>query len=177
MEIPKDQIESLIELKNKMDILELQHRYMQSVDSRDWKASVEVFHQDGKLYLIDSGKKRVFRDRNEIEAFYRGIAEKDFIFSRHFIINPVVEVNGNEARFVSYYNATYIHETFTWIILGSYDDRMVKENGEWKVMEKQINHGWNDFLVPWKDLKLRKEAIKEAKKRIFVLAGQILPNP
>jgi 3-phenylpropionate/cinnamic acid dioxygenase small subunit len=172
----KDQVEGLVELKEKMDIIELQHRYVRSVDEKDWKTSVEVFHPDGKLYIIDAGKKRLFGNKNEIETFYRGIAEKDFIFSRHFITNYTVEVNGNKASFKSYYNATYVHDNYTWIIFGLYDDKMVKEKGQWKILEKEIDHGWNDFLIPLKDLKLKKEAVKEAKKKIFILAGEIVPE-
>lgn len=170
----RDQVEGLVELKEKMDIIELQHRYVRSVDEKDWKTSVELFHPDAKLYLIDAGKKRLLGNKNEIETFYRGIAEKDFIFSRHFITNYTVEIYGNTASFKSYYNGTYIHDQFTWIILGRYDDKMIKENGQWKVMEKEIDHGWNDFLIPLKDLKLKKEAVKEARKKLLIIVGQMV---
>lgn len=168
MEISKEMIKELSELKDKMDVIEQQYKYLHSVDNRDWQTSVNVFHQDGKLYLFDRGKERVFGDKNEIEYFFKGISEKKFSFVRHFISNPIVELDRDKATFKSYYNATYIDETFTWIILGTYSDEMVKVNGKWKVLVKYINHGWNDFLIPVKDLKLKKEAIIEAKKRIFV---------
>ena len=44
------------------------------------------------------------------------------------------------------------------------------------MVEKQINNGRDDFLIPLKDLKLKKEAVKEAKKKIFILAGEIVPE-
>ena len=97
---------------------QLQYKYIRSVDERDWETSVEVFHQDGKLYLLDRAKKRVFGDKNEIEAFYKGIASKDFIFSRLFIIDPVVKMDGTK---LFSYLIIMLH-TCTTLLHGSFSD-------------------------------------------------------
>lgn len=159
---------ALNETKDKMDIIELQYRYIHAVDGRKWKDAVGVFHTNAKLYLLDRGKERLFGNTAEIEYFYKGIAEKRYIFSRHHIVNPVVEITGDSAKFKSYYNALYIHEDFTWVIFGTYNDELIKENGIWKLLVKYIDHGWNDFFVPFSKIKLTKEEIKKVKSNLFV---------
>lgn len=156
MEMTKNQMESLLEVKEKMNVMELEYRYVRSVDERDWKTSVDVFHQDGKLYVVDADERRLIGGKPEIEAFFREIAGRDFIFARHSISNPVVTLDRDNASFNSCFHTTFIHDTFTKVNLGYYDDKLVKEKGEWKLMEKQIIVGWSDFLVPLKELKQKK---------------------
>jgi 3-phenylpropionate/cinnamic acid dioxygenase small subunit len=157
MEISKDQLTALVKTAEKMNVLELQYKYVRSVDTRDWKTSVEVFHPEGVLYVVEAGKKKLIGGKPEIEAFFREIASRDFIFARHSITNPVVNVDGDKASFKSYYHTTFVHDTFTKVIFGYYDDKIAKEKREWKVMEKQIIMGWSDFLIPLKELKANKE--------------------
>ena len=145
------ELRDLMELKEKMAVMELQHRYVRSVDERDVKTSVDVFHGKGRLWVVTPKEKKLIGGPPEIEAFFKEIAGRDFVFARHFITNPVVEINGNKASFRSYYNTLFIHDTFTRVVLGFYDDALVKEEGEWKLMEKQIILGWNNNMVPLKD--------------------------
>lgn len=153
MELGKDQIAALLETAEKMSVIELQYRYVRSVDTRDFKTSVDVFHTEGLLHVLNNGRKRLVGGRPEIEAFFREIASRDFTFARHSISNPVVRIDGDRATFESYYQTTFIHETFTKMIFGYYDDKLAKENGEWKLTEKQIILGWSEFLVPFKELR------------------------
>jgi 3-phenylpropionate/cinnamic acid dioxygenase small subunit len=151
MDITKEQLQDLIELKEKMAVMELQYKYVRSVDERDVKTSVNVFHNDGKLWVVDSKEKRLIGGPPEIEAFFTEIAGRDFAFARHFITNPVVKIEGDKASFRSYYNTLFIHDTLTRVVLGFYDDTLVKDKGEWKLMEKQIILGWNNNMVSLKD--------------------------
>jgi len=151
MDIAREHLQDLIELKEKMAVTELQYRYVRSVDERDVKTSVGVFHKDGKLWVVIGKEKKLIGGPPEIEAFFKEIAGRDFVFARHFITNPVVKIEGDKASFRSYYNTLFIHDTFTRVVLGFYDDTLVKENGEWKLVEKQIILGWNNNMVPLKD--------------------------
>jgi 3-phenylpropionate/cinnamic acid dioxygenase small subunit len=153
MEMTPDQIRDLLEVKEKMDVLELQYKYVRSVDERDWGTSAELFHEGAKLYVTDSGQKRLIGGKPEIETFFREIAARDFIFARHFITNPVVRIDGQQAFFTSYYNTMFIHDNFTKVIFGFYDDHLSKVDGQWRFTEKNIIMGWNDFLVPMKDFR------------------------
>ncbi|OGP63051.1 MAG: hypothetical protein A2170_11700 [Deltaproteobacteria bacterium RBG_13_53_10] len=151
MELTEKLIQDLTEMKEKMAVMELQYKYVRSVDERDVKTSVNVFHHDGKLWVVDSKEKRLIGGPPEIEAFFTEIAGRDFAFARHFITNPVVKIEGDNAFFRSYYNTLFIHDTFTRVVLGFYDDTLVKDKGEWKLMDKQIILGWNNMMVPLKD--------------------------
>ena len=151
MELTEKLIQDLTEMKEKMAVMELQYKYVRSVDERDVKMSVNVFHKDGKLWVVDSKEKRLIGGPPEIEAFFTEIAGRDFAFARHFITNPVVKIEGDKASFRSYYNTLFIHDTFTRVVLGFYDDTLVKDKGEWKLMDKQIILGWFHNLVPLKD--------------------------
>ena len=151
MDITREHLQDLIELKEKMAVMELQYKYVRSVDERDVKTSVNVFHKDGKLWVVSSKEKKLIGGPPEIETFFKEIAARDFAFARHFITNPVVKIEGDKASFRSYYNTLFIHDTFTRVVLGFYDDTLVKEKGEWKLMEKQIILGWNNNMVPLQD--------------------------
>ena len=151
MDISKENLQELIVLKEKMAVMELQYKYVRSVDERDVETSVDVFHKDGKLWVVRANGKNLIGGPPEIRAFFKEIAERDFVFARHFITNPVVKIEGDRASFRSYYNTLFVHDTFTRVVLGFYDDTLVKEKGEWKLAEKQIILGWNNNMVPLKD--------------------------
>ena len=151
MDISKENLQELIVLKEKMAVMELQYKYVRSVDERDVETSVDVFHKDGKLWVVRANGKNLIGGPPEIRAFFKEIAERDFVFARHFITNPVVKIEGDRASFRSYYNTLFIHDTITRVVLGFYDDTLVKDKGEWKLMEKQIILGWNNNMVPLKD--------------------------
>lgn len=153
MEMTPDQVRELLEMKEKTDVLELQYKYVRSVDERDWRTSAELFHEGAKLYVTDSGQKRLIGGKPEIGTFFREIAARDFIFARHFITNPVVRIDGQHAFFTSYYNTMFIHDSFTKVIFGFYDDKLGKVNDRWGFTEKNIIMGWNDLLAPIKDFK------------------------
>lgn len=146
MEVTNDVLKELVLIKEKMAVIEVENRYVQSLDARDWRTSASIFHPEGKLHLAD----RTLIGREKIEEFFKSIAEGNFIFSRHFITNPLAVVEEDKATFTSYYNTTKIYETHTWVIFGFYSDRLVKDAGEWKVVEKRLTKGWEDFLMPVK---------------------------
>ena len=151
MDITKEQLQDLMELKEKIAVMELQYKYVRSVDERDVDTSVNVFHKDGKLWVVRANGKNLIGGPPEIRDFFKEIASRDFAFARHFITNPVVKIEGNKASFRSYYNTLFVHDTFTRVVLGFYDDTLVKEKGEWKLMEKQIILGWNNNMLPLKE--------------------------
>ena len=129
MDISKENLQELIVLKEKMAVMELQYKYVRSVDERDAETSVDVFHKDGKLWVVRANGKNLIGGPPEIRAFFKEIAERDFVFARHFITNPVVKIEGDKASFRSYYNTLFVHDTVTRVVLGFYDDTLVKDKG------------------------------------------------
>ena len=156
MEITKEQLAGLIQQQEKMEVLELQYTYVRSVDTRAWQTSVDVFHPDGKLYVVASGERELIGGKPEIKSFFEEIAGRDFIFGRHSISNPIVTFKDEMACFSSYFHTTFIHPTYTKVNFGYYDDKLLKEKGQWKLLEKQIIVGWSDLLAPLSDLKMKK---------------------
>ena len=71
MEIKKEQLATLIQLQEKMEVIELQYAYVRSVDKRDWQTSLDVFHTDGKLFVVDSGERQLIGGKPEIESFFK----------------------------------------------------------------------------------------------------------
>ena len=99
--------------------------------------------------------------RRRVLTGRRWFDEHGVNFVRHYITVPVVTVQGDAARFESYYTTTYLHEKFTRVIAGYYDDRLVKRNGAWKFAEKVFGYAWNEFLLPVGDLTQKNpEALK-----------------
>ncbi len=129
MDISKENLQELIVLKEKMAVMELQYKYVRSVDERDVETSVDVFHKDGKLWVVRANGKNLIGGPPEIRAFFKEIAERDFVFARHFITNPVVKIEGDKASFRSYYNTLFVHDTVTRVVLGFYDDTLGQRKG------------------------------------------------
>lgn len=154
MEISMEQLATLSELKDKMDILEMQNRYIHAIDAGKYKTVVDLFDEQGKLYWADARreKKLIGGDIAAIETFFKELSERKVNFVRHYITVPVVTVRGDSARFESYYTTMYLHEKFTRVIAGYYDDQLVRRNGEWKFAEKVFGYAWNEFLLPVSDL-------------------------
>jgi len=161
MEVTKEEMENLIEQRDKTDVIETEYRYIRALDTGDWRSVVKLFHKDAKLYVRESGEKRPVGGLPEIEAMYKDLAGRKVIFQRHYITVPLATVNGQTATFWSYYNAMFVHDAFTRLNFGVYDDQLIKENGEWKFIEKIFGWDWHEFLVPIKDLKARNVDIQK----------------
>lgn len=93
-----------------------------SLLTEDATISAGLPHQDA-----DHGHEEL---RKRIE----GIRDENRRFMSHFAHNPVIEVDGDEARGHWYFSCliVFADETVTWL-LGEYDDEYRRVDGRWKI--------------------------------------------
>ena len=118
-------------------------RYCHAVDRGSADDVAALFHSEGTLLATfeDDG---VYKGRAAIRQWYAEY-HRDFRAKlshlRHKISNILIDFEGeDEARVVSYLDADIIIEgdTVPRAGIGRYDDRFVRENGEWCFGERAI---------------------------------------
>jgi len=130
-----EKVEARIKLLQDVeDIKKLKARYGYSVDCQDYDAVMKCF---AKECNADYGLFGKCNNRDEIEKWFRGTVPKAMPFCLHFIENPIIEVNGDRATGVWYFNVPLTNgETneASWMT-GKYEDVYIREDGKWKYKE------------------------------------------
>ncbi len=126
-------------------IVDLLGRYVLAMDFFDADGYAEVFAEDG---VLDWARGQV-EGREAIREF---MASRTYDFTRdaaevttpdgrdwpstvrHLITNQVITVEGDTARALSYwiqFNNNARRDQVEWMLFGSWDDELVKIDGEW----------------------------------------------
>ena len=129
-------------------IKRLKARYCLHVDAREPDKVADLFTQDA---VWDGGAVGRYEGQDAIRAFMRGLPEM-LSFALHFVMNPLIEVDRDQAT-----GHWYLVEPCTMVknnqaVWGTamYQDRYVRENGEWKFTEvKLIPVFWTPFDQGW----------------------------
>jgi ketosteroid isomerase-like protein len=130
-------------------VKQLKYRYADACDrGYDADTLADLFTEDaiweGDLFGRHEG-------RDAIREFFRGVSI-DIPFARHFMINPIISVNGDEAT-----GEWYLFQTCTFAegntpILGAarYADRYRRVDGTWKFRNLQlISTFWTPYDEGW----------------------------
>lgn len=112
-------------------------RYCHAVDRGSADEVATLFHEDGTLVAL-GGR---YRGRAAIRQWYADY-HRDFrsklTHLRHKISNVLIELDGDEARVVSYMDADLVIDGEAHEAIGRYDDRFVREHGAWYFAERSI---------------------------------------
>ena len=141
------------EAEDRLAILEMQNRYVVAMDFFDADAYAAVFAEDG---ILDWARGEVI-GRPAIREFMAtgtyDLRKLNFQPAqtpdgkewppavRHLVTNQVIEINGDTARVVSYwmnYSNAADRRKIEWLSYGSWDDELVKINGEWLFKRHKI---------------------------------------
>ena len=141
------------EAEDRLAILEMQNRYILAMDYFDADAYAAVFTEDG---ILDWARGEVI-GRDAIREFMAtGTYDlRNLNFQpattpdgnewppavRHLVTNQVIELNGDTARVVSYwmnYSNAADRRQIQWLSYGSWDDELVKIDGEWLFKRHKI---------------------------------------
>ena len=141
------------EAEDRLAILEMQNRYVVAMDFFDADAYAAVFAEDG---ILDWARGEVI-GRPAIREFMAtgtyDLRKLNFQPAqtpdgkewppavRHLVTNQVIEINGDTARVVSYwmnYSNAADRRKIEWLSYGSWDDDLVKINGEWLFKRHKI---------------------------------------
>ncbi len=118
----------------------LMARYSHALDFRDPEAFASTFAPDGIFQWARGevkGRTAIFNWLNSDVYDQASKAEKGKwpAAIRHFVTNQAIEVNGNEAKAVSYWfqlsNPTASRKETKILLFGHYEDKLVKIDGKW----------------------------------------------
>lgn len=117
-------------------------RYCHAVDRGTADDVAALFHPNGTLVATfeDDG---VYKGREAVRKWYADYHNNfraKLTQLRHKISNILIDLTGDEARVVSYLDADLIAigETEPRRAIGRYDDRFVRDGGEWYFAERAI---------------------------------------
>lgn len=112
-------------------IKQLMFKYAYSVDAKEWDDVVSYFADDASINFGAVGKGV---GKEQIAKFFKEVIPSRNSFTRHVVINPVIEVHGNTAKGRWYFVVPATDRptnTAVWVA-GRYDNEYVKRNGVWK---------------------------------------------
>ena len=130
-------------LVDRADIHDLLVRLVLAQDARDWDGLAACFdpdasytHPGGVLAGVDA---IVERSRN-------ALAPLDA--SQHLLGSILVDVDGDEATAVSYFQAQHIRTGLDagerYAIAGTYRDRLVRSGGGWRIAQRTQEYTWRE---------------------------------
>ena len=127
---------------NITEIQQLLHRYCHTLDRGIVDEVMDVYHRNAVLLPRYQGDKS-FNGSEAIRGWYLNYEKtvKSSVHNlRHKVTCPWIQVNGNEATSVCYFDAYYV-ENSTGVLAfaaGRYEDKLVKEEGRWWIKERSI---------------------------------------
>lgn len=123
-------------------IEQLLHKYCHALDRGSIDEVVELFHRDAVLLpAYESDARHVGREavRNWYANYDRTL-RANVRCLRHKISCPTIEVSGDTATSVCYLDADAIPtgSDESIVLVGRYDDELVKDEGRWWFKERKI---------------------------------------
>jgi ketosteroid isomerase-like protein len=130
-------------------IKQLKYRYADACDrGYDADTLADLFTEDA---IWDGGVFGRYDGQDAIRNYFRGVSS-DIVFAMHYMMNPIIEVDGDQAR-----GAWYLFQTCTFAegntpILGAakYAERYQRVHGPWKFRHLQlISIFWTPYEEGW----------------------------
>jgi hypothetical protein len=124
---------SIDEVKDRLEIYELKARYCRLLDTKQWDAWRDVFTADYVLDVSEAGGGPPIHGRDAaIESVLGSIRHAVTAHQVHF---PEVTLNGDEAFavFPMQDRVLFGPDRPSITGYGHYHDRLVRQNGEWKI--------------------------------------------
>ncbi len=130
--------EALREVRDRLEIQELMHRYAHMVDQREWQLMDEVFAPDATIDYTSTGGQRGDH-RATLEWLQRAL--EPWPLNLHFITNLVVSLDGDRARSRCYFHAPMgrVEEDGSQLVItnaGWYDDELVRTEHGWRIAHR-----------------------------------------
>lgn len=122
-------------------IIKLMHQYAHAMDYGDEATWVEVFTPDAVFDVIESvGGRRIHREEGHGDlARYVAAYPKPPAYRKHIIVDPVVDVDGDEAHVESYWILLHREQADGMPVLAAFgksSDKVVRLDGRWRIAER-----------------------------------------
>jgi hypothetical protein len=140
---PEPTREALAALLDERAVLRTLHEYAHAMDSGDEAAWVDCFTADAVFDVVEVvGGRRVHREegRGDLARYVAGYP-KPPRFRKHVMVDPLVDVTGDEASVAAYWlllERHDIHGTPAIAAFGRYRDRLVRSpsDGRWRIADR-----------------------------------------
>ena len=127
----------------------LKARYADACDRNyDADTLASLFTEDA---IWDGGLFGVYEGREAIRQFFQGVPA-DIPFARHYMTNPIIAVDGDEAtgEWYLFQTCTFAQGNQAIFGAGRYDERYRRVDGEWKFWRlKLTSFFWTPYEEGW----------------------------
>jgi 3-phenylpropionate/cinnamic acid dioxygenase small subunit len=125
-------------------ILRTLHRYAHAMDRGDEAAWVACFTPDAVFDVVEVvGGRRVHREEGHGDlARYVAAYPKPPAFRKHVVVDPIIEVRGDEADVEAYWVLLQRHDedgTPVVAAFGHYRDLLRKVDGTWRIARRDAD--------------------------------------
>jgi ketosteroid isomerase-like protein len=122
-------------------VLRTLHEYAHAMDYGDESAWVAAFTPDAVFDVVEVvGGRRVHREEGHGDlAAYVANYPKPPHFRKHVIVDPLIDIDGDEATVVAYWLLLQRDDadgTPSMAAFGHYRDRLVKQAGRWRIAHR-----------------------------------------
>ncbi|MGI9624007.1 MAG: nuclear transport factor 2 family protein [Acidimicrobiales bacterium] len=122
-----------------VEVMQAISRYADAVDTRDLDAVVPLLAEGVRLTRGDEE----FEGIDEFIEAYRPAFEVPLLAARHMVSNVIVDQTApREVSVTARFHALMFTDAMTRHIYGSYQDNLVKVDGEWLFQHKRNHLEW-----------------------------------
>ncbi|MBT2187352.1 nuclear transport factor 2 family protein [Sphingobium nicotianae] len=133
---------------DKIEIAELQSRYMYAIDWYDAQVYVDTFTEDGELVFPEGyakGHDQIREMITRVGQFFGKLADASAptkpAHLRHFVTNQVIRIDGDKAHAVAYWFDLNNDNQPRWPYLagyGYYEDDLVRTPQGWRFSRRNV---------------------------------------
>jgi len=145
---------TLEELEARIKVLEdieairkLRAQYCYNVDAERLEELLSLFTDDAR---VDFGLFGTYEGNEGLTTFFRDVVAASLSFCQHMAHNPIIEVQGEKATGRWYFEVPSTMrgtDTAVWIA-GTYEEKYVKERGEWRFNFIKANF---NYMTPYEE--------------------------
>ncbi len=133
------------ELEDRLAITDVLYQYATALDTRDWDLLRSCFTADGVADFLEFGG--VNEGRDAIVTLCGGVLS-GLDASQHLIGNPRVVLDGDKATATCYFQAQHFLTSpaggNTYLVGGTYVDRLVRTDEGWQIEHRTLHCSWQD---------------------------------
>lgn len=132
----------------RLDVIEVLHRFARGLDTRDFTLYRSVFADEIELDYSSYRPENIGRWRADEWVARAARLFPGFHATMHAISNATAGVDGDTAELTANVQAHHVvvvdGATRSYVIAGSYRDRLARSNNGWLITHKSLEVWWTD---------------------------------
>lgn len=141
---PAQDADAMQTLQAQMELSNAKARYCRLLDTKDWAGFAKLMTEDFELDLSATSDLGVIRGREQAVAMIRSSIET--AKTAHQVHTPEITLNGDQALVIWAMQDRVIWSAEKSLTgYGHYNERWVKQNGEWKLAAQRLTRLMMEF--------------------------------